>query len=103
MTIILTEENVGKIVVGAIKEGFYNQGNPYMAKASNDEELLNDFLYQYGKNMYSIETGKIYRVFYDKSLSFLLGKNYGISKLLKDGKLYGSIMVKPMSLYKLKN
>ena len=103
MTIILTEENVGKFVVGAIKEEFSNYGNPYIRKASNDEELLNNFLFQNGTNMYNIETGKIYRVFYDKSLSYLLGKNYGIAKLLKDGNLYGSILVKPMSLYKLKN
>lgn len=50
--------------------------NPYKEKWDQERTALKDFLKNYGKLMTSRENGKQYKVYYDKTLSSLIGHNY---------------------------
>lgn len=52
--------------------------NPYAKRWETERKALKDFLVNYGKVMTSKENGKQYKVYYDKTLSDLIGHNYCI-------------------------
>ena len=52
--------------------------NPYAKRWKAERQALKNFLCNYGKLMQSKENGKIYKCYYDKTLSQLIGYNYVI-------------------------
>lgn len=50
--------------------------NPYAKRWDAERKALKDFICKYGKVMTSKENGKTYKVYYDKTLSELIGYNY---------------------------
>lgn len=50
--------------------------NPFAKKWKEERQALKDFLCKYGKLMTSMENGKTYKVYYDETLSRLIGHNY---------------------------
>ena len=70
-----------------LKESFVNEEivadgnsehNPYAKRWRIERDALKDFLNNYGKIMTSKENGKQYKVYYDQSMSELIGYNYCI-------------------------
>lgn len=55
-----------------------SEHNPYAKRWKSERQALKDFLLNYGKIMTSKENGKEYKVYYDKTLSELIGINYCI-------------------------
>jgi hypothetical protein len=100
MKIILKESRLPSFIKEIIKE---SGRNPYSDKLDAAMNSLVKMLSNDGSRMINIENGKEYLVYYVESLSNALGKNYCISRLIKDGQPYGQIMVKPMDLFKIKN
>lgn len=99
MKIILKENNLYLLLNRAINEIH----NPYTNKIDSALKSLNNLIMNSGSIMYNIENGKDYIVYYDESVSNTIGKNYCLSKLMKDGKPYGQISIKPMDTFKIKN
>lgn len=63
------------------EEGVYDGNsshNPYKKRWDAERKALKDFICNYGKVMSSKENGKTYKVYYDKTLSQLVGYNYCI-------------------------
>lgn len=52
--------------------------NPYKKRWDAERKALKDFICNFGKLMTSKENGKTYKVYYDKTLSDLVGYNYCI-------------------------
>ncbi len=52
--------------------------NPYAKRWKAEREALKNFLVNFGKIMTSKENGKQYKVYFDKTLSDLIGYNYCI-------------------------
>lgn len=52
--------------------------NPYKKRWDAERQALKDFICNFGKLMTSKENGKTYKVYYDKTLSELVGYNYCI-------------------------
>jgi hypothetical protein len=52
--------------------------NPYAKRWKAERKALKDFLCNFGKLMQSKENGKVYKCYYDKTLSQLIGYNYVI-------------------------
>ena len=52
--------------------------NPYAKRWEAERQALKNFLVNYGQVMTSKENGKQYKVYYDKTLSDLIGNNYCI-------------------------
>lgn len=52
--------------------------NPYAKRWKAERKALKDFVSNYGKLMQSKENGKLYKCYYDKVLSQLIGYNYVI-------------------------
>lgn len=52
--------------------------NPYAKRWKAEREALKNFLVHFGKTMTSKENGKQYKVYFDKTLSDLIGYNYCI-------------------------
>ena len=65
-----------------LKEEWVGDGNsehnPYKERWDAERKALKDFLANYGKLMQSRENGNLYKVYYDKTLSELIGYNYCI-------------------------
>ena len=65
-----------------LKEEWVGDGNsehnPYKKRWDAERKALKDFVSNYGKLMQSRENGKLYKVYYDKMLSELIGYNYCI-------------------------
>ena len=58
-----------------------SEGNPYAERWKEERDALKDFIANYGKLMQSKEDnkmGKLYKVYYDKTMSELIGYNYCI-------------------------
>jgi len=55
-----------------------SEHNPYKKRWDAERKALKDFLSNYGKLMQSRENGKLYKCYYDKTLSQLIGYNYCI-------------------------
>ena len=66
----------------AINEEWVADGNanhnPYKKRWDAERKALKDFICNYGKVMQSKENGKLYKVYYDQTLSQLVGYNYVI-------------------------
>lgn len=50
--------------------------NPYKKRWDAERQALKDFICNFGKVMTSKENGKVYKVYFDKTLSELIGYNY---------------------------
>ena len=65
-----------------LKEEWVGDGNsehnPYKKRWDAERKALKDFVSNYGKLMQSKENGKLYKCYYDKVLSQLIGYNYCI-------------------------
>ena len=65
-----------------LKEEWVGDGNsehnPYKKRWDAERKALKDFVANYGKLMQSKENGKLYKCYYDKVLSQLIGYNYCI-------------------------
>ena len=55
-----------------------SEHNPYKKRWDAERKALKDFVANYGKLMQSKENGKLYKCYYDKVLSQLIGYNYCI-------------------------
>lgn len=83
---IYRNESVKKYLT-LLKENFINEEwvgdgnsehNPYKKRWDAERKALKDFLSNYGKLMQSKENGKLYKCYYDRTLSQLIGYNYCI-------------------------
>ena len=78
------QESIDKYLgtIKLIKEEVVADGdsdhNPYAKRWDAERQALKDFICKYGKLMTSKENGKTYKVYYDKTLSELIGYNYCI-------------------------
>lgn len=78
------QESIDKYLgtIKLIKEEIVADGdsdhNPYAKRWDAERQALKDFICKYGKLMTSKENGKTYKVYYDKTLSELIGYNYCI-------------------------
>lgn len=77
-------EGIGKYkdTIMLLKEETVADGNaehnPYKKRWDAERKALKDFICNFGKLMTSKENGKTYKVYYDKTLSELVGYNYCI-------------------------
>jgi hypothetical protein len=77
-------EGIGKYknAITLLKEEWVGDGNsehnPYKKRWDAERKALKDFVANYGKLMQSKENGKLYKCYYDKVLSQLIGYNYCI-------------------------
>ena len=55
-----------------------SEHNPYKERWDAERKALKDFVSNYGKLMQSRENGKLYKCYYDKTLSQMIGYNYCI-------------------------
>ena len=83
---IYRNESVKKYIT-LLKENLVNEEvvadgnsehNPYKKRWEAERKALKDFICNFGKVMTSKENGKTYKVYYDKTLSQLIGYNYCI-------------------------
>lgn len=78
---IYRNESVKKYLT-VLKEEWVGDGNsehnPYKKRWDAERKALKDFVANYGKLMQSKENGKLYKCYYDKVLSQLIGYNYCI-------------------------
>lgn len=78
------DEGISKFknAISLLKEEWVGDGNsehnPYKERWDAERKALKDFVSNYGKLMQSRENGKLYKVYYDKTLSELIGYNYCI-------------------------
>ena len=78
------DEGISKFknAITLLKEEWVGDGNsehnPYKERWDAERKALKDFVSNYGKLMQSRENGKLYKVYYDKVLSELIGYNYCI-------------------------
>lgn len=100
MRIILSESQFKNVFLQEVSNDLYSA---YSGKITSAENSLDSVLKSSGNIMMNIRNGKDYLVYYDKSLSNAIGKNYCICRLVKDGQPFGSIRVEPMDLFKRKN
>lgn len=101
MKIRIEEKNLRLIINNVLQEE--SRLNPYRYKINSAMDSLSKLLSNEASIMINIDNGKEYLVYYDSSISNTIGKNYCITRLLKDGKPYGLIQIKPMDLFKTKN
>jgi hypothetical protein len=77
----LNTESMKKYLT-VLKEEWVGDGNsehnPYKKRWDAERKALKDFVANYGKLMQSKENGKLYKCYYDKVLSQLIGYNYCI-------------------------
>lgn len=74
--------------------------NPYAKQWERENDYLEALLTKNGKYMISMENGKIYLCLEDSMLSNALGVSYMLCTLIKNGKQYGMIYVKPASVFR---
>ena len=107
MKIILSEDKFSRLLSEMMIE--YNSfdgnhdRNPYEKKIESDINVLEKFLYRDGIVMINIRNGREYLTFELLSLTNAIGRRYCLCQLLKDNEPYGSVYIKPMHLFKLKN
>lgn len=97
---IYRNESVKKYIT-LLKENLVNEEvvadgnsehNPYKKRWEAERKALKDFICNFGKVMTSKENGKTYKVYYDKTLSQLIGYNYCICLQ------WDSVTLKPKSV-----
>lgn len=74
--------NKFKNTIKLLKEEWVSDGNaehnPYKKRWDAERKALKDFICNFGKVMQSKENGKLYKVYFDQTLSQLIGYNYCI-------------------------
>ena len=108
MKIILSENGLKRLALTeALNEYNISDGsaehNPYKKKLDQGKRLLQNLVSNYGKVMYSLENGKDYFVYELYALSELLGVRYAICRPIKDGEATGTVMMKPLATFRVKN
>jgi predicted DNA binding protein len=93
---IISEEIGGEINNSPSNKTLYRA---YYDKIEATQEQINNIVSN-GKKMMNIHNGKTYMVYYDSALSNASGKSVGICRLLRNNETYGSVYVRPMSLFK---
>lgn len=73
---IFRNENMKSYITEEVVADGNSEHNPYAKRWKAERQALKDFLTNYGKIMTSKENGKEYKVYYDKTLSELIGINY---------------------------
>lgn len=99
MKIILNEEKFSSLILC----GLFETVNPLKQKVSIDIASLKKLIATDGVLMVNLENGKEYVVYEISSIANVIGKRFCVAQLVKDGELYGSLIVKPLSLFKVKN
>ena len=99
MKIILNEKSFSSFLGNIINE---SNINPISQKIDIANKLLEKMILNNGLLMINVENGKEYSVLEDATLTNLIGKRCCICRLIKDGKLFGPIYVKPLDLFKIK-
>lgn len=103
--IYLKEEKLNKLFDVLMLES--NSGNSnnyqYTKKAENAKKMLEHLLYNNGVVMINVENNKEYLVYELSSLVNIIGKRYCLCQLIKDNEQYGSVLTKPLCLFKYKN
>lgn len=99
MKIILKESQL-PILLNEISPNLYQV---YADKINSANASLDNAIKLNGTVMINIENGKEYLVYYNKSLSDTIGKNYCICRLIKDNQPYGQTRVESMDLFMRKN
>ena len=100
MKIILNEKSFSSFLGNLINE---SNINPISQKINIATDLLERMISHNGLLMLNIENGKEYLVLEDVTLTNLIGKRCCICRLMKEGKAFGPIYVKPLDLFKMKN
>jgi len=106
--VILTETQlcniIGKSMLSEynVSDGNANH-NPYKKKFDRGRDLLQNLLETQGRVMTNIENAKDYYVFEVYALSQLLGLRYCLCRAIKEGEAVGTVMLKPLSMFKIKN
>ena len=77
--------------------------NPQKKKIDAAVDSLKKLLDVEGKVMINIENGKEYLTYEIYSLANTIGKRYCICRLIKDGKAYGTLYTRPLTMFKHKN
>ena len=115
MRVILSENQVKKYILkeflkeAIFEDTHYNpiadsnaKHNPYARQTKQNIQLLYNFLKNNGTIMTNIENGKDYLVYEMAAFANIIGKRFCICQLIKDNDQFGSIYMKPFSLFKLK-
>jgi hypothetical protein len=103
MKIILSETKFSFLMTHMINETISPNLSSLMIKADKALNVLKKLIQSDGVIMQNIENGKEYIVYEIYSLTNIIGKKIGICQLYKDGAPYGSLYVKSMDLFKMKN
>lgn len=107
MKIVLSENKMLKLITNVIIEGNSFDGNsnhnPYQRKIDSDNVALERLLKLNGVVLTNIENGSDYITYEITSFANLIGKRYCLCRLLKNGEQYGSMYIKPLNIFKIKN
>lgn len=106
MKILLSDSGFDLLVENLVESAMqYSDSNKrlyktYSNKIETTKEMLNN-LVKNGRRMRNIANGKIYKVYYDASLSNDVGREIGVCALLRgNNEIYGAIYAKPMASFK---
>ena len=99
MKIILNEKSFPSFLGSIINE---SKHNPISQKINIVTDLLERMITNNGLLMINVENGKEYMVFEDTTLTNLIGKRCCVCRLMKNGKSFGPIYVKPLDLFRIK-
>lgn len=110
-TIYLAENKFHKLLLEELgSSNYYNpiadgnvEHNPYRKAIDIAQDRLSKFLETDGVPMVSISNGKEYFIYEIAELADLIGKRYCICQLVKDNKLFGSVFIRPLNSFKIKN
>lgn len=104
MKIIVNESGFARLLTESIIEYNTNNGNAYhdvyQDRIESSLKTLETFLVNNGVLMRNVDNGKEYLVFELHPMTELTGRRYGLVQLIKNGKPFDSIYVKPLELYK---
>lgn len=115
MKIVLTEKQFERFVLSEYAKDMtptdndYNpiadgnvEHNPYAKQIKAQNKAIASFLQNNGRLMTNIDNGKDYIAFELTALGELTGKRSVMCQLIKDNKPFGSIYVKPFTLFRYK-
>ena len=103
MKIILSETKFSFLITQMINETMLPTIHPLSVRVDKAIQTLKHLLVNDGIIMQNIQNGKEYIVYELQSLTNVIGKRFVVCQLYKDGEPYGSLYVKPMDLFKMKN
>lgn len=108
MKIIINEDKITSLLLSEIiNEYEVSDGNafhnPYKKKFERGKKLLRRLVEREGKIMTCMENGDDYYVYEIYSLSQLLGVRYALCRIIRDKKASGTVLIKPLEMFKVKN